>query len=390
MKREWRLETNLVHAGDPRPRIAGAVNLPIFQSSTFEFAGEDNYHDVRYIRLNNTPNHVALHRKLATLEKSEAALVTASGMAAVSTTLLSLLSQGDHFLAHYTLYGGTYDFITRDLPKFGIECTWVDADDAGGWERALRPTTKAFYVETMTNPLLHVVDLDGVVAFSTSHRLTSVIDNTCATPINFRPIERGFDLALHSASKYLNGHSDIVAGAVVGKAAAVTAIKHKLDHLGAALDPHACFLLDRGLKTLALRVRYQNQSALAMARFLEQHEGVLRVHYPGLESHRRHARARQWFDGFGGLLSFELKGGVEAAQSFFERVELAAIAPSLGGPETLITRPATTSHAGLSAEDRAAQGISDGLIRVSIGLEATDDLIEDFGRALTAHGPSSR
>jgi cystathionine beta-lyase/cystathionine gamma-synthase len=382
MKRTRRVETELVHAGEPRPRIMGAVNTPIFQSSTYEFGGEGNYHDVRYIRLNNTPNHVVLHDKLAALERGEAALVTGSGMAAISAALLSLLGQGDHFLSHRSLYGGTHDFITKDLPRLGIECTFVDADDPSSWERALRPTTRGFYVETITNPLLEVVDLPGVVEFCKAHRLTSMIDNTCATPINFRPIERGFDLVLHSATKYLNGHSDIVAGAVIGKRDQVTAIKHKLDHLGGTLDPHACFLLHRGLKTLALRVRHQNESAQKVATFLEEHPSVARVYYPGLQSHSRHARAREWFGGAGGLLSFEPKAGVAAAERFLARAELPACAPSLGGPETLMTRPCTTSHAGLSAEERRKQGISDALIRISIGFEATEDLIEDFAKAL--------
>ncbi|MGD0526502.1 MAG: PLP-dependent transferase, partial [Polyangiaceae bacterium] len=304
-----RLETALVHAGEPHPRIEGAVAMPIFQSSTYELSGAGGYHDVRYIRLNNTPNHVVLHAKLAVLESAEAALVTGSGMAAISAVFLSLLGQGDHVLAHRTLYGGTHDLLTKDLPRLGIEHTFVDADDPASWASAVRPTTRAFYVETMTNPLLEVVDLRAVAAFCRERRLTSVIDNTCATPVNFRPVEHGFDLVVHSATKYLNGHSDIVAGAVVGKADLVNAAKHKLDHLGGTLDPHACFLLHRGLKTLALRVRHQNESGLRVARFLEPHPAVSRVHYAGLESHARSARARELFRGFGGLLSFELKGG---------------------------------------------------------------------------------
>jgi cystathionine beta-lyase/cystathionine gamma-synthase len=382
MKPGWRLETQLIHAGEPRPRIAGAVNVPVFLSSTYEFAGESDYHRVRYIRLNNTPNHVALHQKLATLERGETALVTASGMAAISATLLSLLAQGDHFIAHRSLYRGTHDFITKDLPRFGIACTFVDADCGDRWKDALKPTTRAFYVETITNPLLEVVDLDGVVAFCREHGLVSVVDNTCATPVNFRPVERGFDLVVHSATKYLNGHSDIVAGAVVGSAQRVMAIKRQLDHLGGALDPHACFLLHRGLKTLALRVRHQNESALRVAAFLEHHSAVAHVNYPGLASHPRHARVRDWFAGSAGLVSFELKEGLPAAERFIARARLPVCAPSLGGAETLMTRPATTSHSGLSPEERQSQGITDGLIRLSIGLEAPEDLIEDFAQAL--------
>jgi cystathionine beta-lyase/cystathionine gamma-synthase len=382
MTHAWRLETQLIHAGEPHPRIAGAVSMPIFQSSTFEYTGEGGYHDVRYMRCSNTPNHVALHQKLAVLEGGEAALVAASGMAAISTTLLSLLGHGDHLLAHRSLYGGTFDLMRKDLAKVGVECTFVDADDRQSWSKALRPTTRAFYVETLTNPLLDVLDLDGVVEFCRAHRLVSLIDNTCATPVNFRPIERGFDLVLHSATKYLNGHSDIVAGAVVGKAERIVEIKHKLDHLGGSLDAHACFLLQRGMKTLALRVRHQNESALQVARFLESHPAVARVNYPGLASHPRHARAREWMRGMGGLFSFELKGGLPAAERFFATAEIPINAPSLGGTETLMTRPATTSHAGLPPEERRKQGISDALIRISVGLEATEDLIADFGRTL--------
>jgi cystathionine beta-lyase/cystathionine gamma-synthase len=382
MKRVRQLETNLIHAGEPRPRTAGAVNVPIYQSSTFEFTGEGDYHDVRYIRLNNTPNHVALHDKLAVLESGEAALVAASGMAVISAGLLSVLKAGDHLIAHRSLYGGTHSFITKDLPNFGIEHTFVDGDDPATWERALRPNTRAFYIETITNPLLQVLELDRIAAFAKERGLVTLIDNTCATPVNYRPIEHGFDLVLHSATKYLNGHSDIVAGAIVGTRERIAEVKKKLDHLGGSLDPHACFLLQRGLKTLALRVRYQNESALAVARFLAQHPAVAKVNYPMLESHPGHARAREWFRGAGGLLSFELKSGMEAADRFIRRVELPLIAPSLGGAETLITRPATTSHAGLGPEERARQGISEALVRVSVGLEATDDLIDDFRQAL--------
>jgi cystathionine beta-lyase/cystathionine gamma-synthase len=377
-----RPETALIHAGEARPRIEGAVSLPIFQSATFEVARDGDYHDVRYVRLSNTPNHAVLHAKLAAIESGEAALVTASGMAAISATLLSLLGQGDHLMAHRTIYGGTHSLIDKDLPRLGIERTFVDAQDRRGWEGALRPTTRLFYVETFTNPLLEVLDLDAVVAFCREHGLVSVIDNTLATPINFRPIERGFDLVVHSATKYLNGHSDIVAGVVVGSTERVRAARHKLDHLGGALDPHACFLLHRGLKTLALRVRHQNASALRLARLLEKHPAVAHVNYPGLESHRNYARSRSLFSGHGGLFSFELVGGLAAAERFFSRATLPANAPSLGGTETLMTRPALTSHAGLPPDERRRLGVSDALVRLSIGLEDVDDLIEDIDRAL--------
>jgi cystathionine beta-lyase/cystathionine gamma-synthase len=376
------VDTKLIHAGEPESRINGAVILPIFQSAMFEYAGESSYHDIKYIRLNNTPNHSAVHKKLAALENAEAALVTASGMAAISTALFTVLSAGDHLLVQDCLYGGTHDLVTKDFAGFGLSYDFINGDDPGSWKGKLRKNTKAIYVETMTNPLLQVSDLKSVVEFARAHNLVSMIDNTFASPINFRPPEHGFDLSLHSGTKYLNGHSDIVAGACIGRADMIERITHKLNHLGGCMDPHAVFLLHRGMKTLALRVRYQNESALKLAQFLEGHPAISQVNYAGLESHPRHGRARDLFDGFGGVLSFEVKGGVEKSETFIQRTTIPIIAPSLGGIETLITRPSTTSHSGMSREDRERTGITDSLIRVSVGIEATEDLIEDFDQAL--------
>jgi cystathionine beta-lyase/cystathionine gamma-synthase len=376
------IETKLIHAGEPSPRIKGAVVLPVFQSSTYEYSGEASYHDVKYIRLNNTPNHFALHEKLSALENAEAAIVMASGMAAISTTLLSVLSAGDHILMQDCLYGGTHDLVTKDFADFGLSYSFINGDDATNWQEHLRPNTKAIYVEAMTNPLVQVADLKAVPAFAKEHNLISMIDNTFTSPVNFRPVEWGFDIALHSATKYLNGHSDIVAGAAIGRANLIEKIKHKLDHLGGSLDPHAAFLLHRGLKTLALRVAKNNENALKLAQFLESHPAVQKVNYAGLESYERYTRARELFTGFGGVLSFELKGDVAKAETFMSKVQLPIIAPSLGGVETLMTRPVTTSHAGMSAEDRRKTGISDTLIRVSVGIEGSEDLIEDFRQAL--------
>lgn len=377
-----RIETKLIHAGEPRPRIEGAVEMPIFQSAMFEYAGETSYHDLGYIRLNNTPNHKALHAKLAALEGAEAALITASGMAAISTTLLTVLKAGDHLLAQSTLYGGTQDLIAHDFPKFGIAVDLIDADDAKSWRAKLRPNTKAIYVEALTNPLLDVADLESVVNFARGNKLVSLIDNTFATPVNFRPIEAGFDLVLHSATKYLNGHADIVGGAVAGCADWVQRITHRLNHLGGCMDPHTAFLLNRGLMTLALRVRYQNDSTLRIAQFLQGQSAVAKVNYAGLETHPRHTRARKLFAGFGGVLSFELRGSAEQADAFMGKVTIPAVAPSLGGMRSLVTRPAVTSHAGLSREERLRAGINDGLIRLSVGIEDTDELIGDFAQAL--------
>ena len=376
------IETQLIHAGEPDPLIGGAVTMPIFQSSTFEATGAPSYHDLRYIRLSNTPNHAALHAKLAILEGAEAALVTGSGMAAISAALMTILSGGGHLLAQDSLYGGTHDLLTQEFPGMGMEVDFIDGDDPAAWREMIRPNTKAIYVESISNPLVRVSDLAAAVDFASANGLISIIDNTFASPMNFRPAEIGFDLSLHSATKYLNGHTDIVAGAVIGRAELVAEITHKLNHLGGVLDPHACFLLNRGIKTLAVRVRHQNESALKIARFLEQHPKVARVNYPGLESHPNHLRACELFDGFGGVLSFELEGGVAAAAKFIARATIPICAPSLGGIETLITRPAATSHSGMSPEHRAHAGISDALLRLSVGLESSEDLIEDFTQAL--------
>jgi cystathionine beta-lyase/cystathionine gamma-synthase len=381
-QKQMNIETKLIHSGEPRPLIGGAVTLPIFQSSTFQYTDQDHYDKLKYIRMNNTPNHLALHEKLAALENADAALVTSSGMAAITTTLLALLSPGDHLLAQDCLYGGTLDFINSDFRPLGISVDFIDGNKPDTWVKQLKTNTRAIYVETITNPLMAVADLKAAAAFARNHELISMIDNTFASPVNFRPAEWGFDLSLHSCSKYLNGHSDIVAGAVIGRQDLIHKIAHKLIHLGGSLDPHACFLLHRGMKTLAVRMKYQNESALAIARFLSEHPVVERVNYPGLKTCKGYGHATELLNGFGGMLSFEIKGDAADADHFIARTRLPISAPSLGGVESLITRPATTSHAGISPEEREAIGISDRLIRLSVGLEATEDLMDDFDQAL--------
>jgi cystathionine beta-lyase/cystathionine gamma-synthase len=383
-KRKRSIDTQLIHSGEIRPGIEGAVALPIFQSANFESVEGEEYHDIKYMRLSNSPNHTVLGAKLAALESAEAAQVATSGMAAITTIFHSLLSAGDHVIFQDCLYGGTYDYARREFGRHGLTCDFVAGDRPDTWAEALRPETRMIYVEAITNPLVQVADLEAVVEFARKHELISVIDNTFASPVNFRPAEIGFDLSLHSGTKYLNGHSDIVCGAVIGQADLVARVKKMMSYLGGSLDAHACFLLHRGLKTLAVRVRQQNESALALARTLEEHPAVARVNYPGLPSNSGHERATKLFDGFGGMLSFELAGGAEVAKRFQEAVTVPIVAPSLGGVETLITLPATTSHAGLTPAERLEVGVADGLIRVSVGIEGTEDLIEDFGRALAA------
>ena len=374
------VSTGAVHAGEPH--LGGAVTMPIFQSSTFLYEGESDYHATRYVRLNNTPNHEVLHAKLAALERAESALVTSSGMAAISTALLTVLRSGDHLLAIDCPYGGTRGLIVDNLPQFGISFDFIDGDDPADWAAKLRPETRAIYVESITNPLMQVPDLRGVVEFARNHDLVSMVDSTFTSPVNFRPLEIGFDLSLHSCTKYLNGHTDVAAGAVMGRADLIERIRLLLNHLGGTLDPHACYLLHRGIKTVALRVRQQNAAALEIARFLEAHPAVTRVNYPGLASSPGHARARELFDGFGGMLSFDLAGGVESAQRFLERVTIPIVAVSLGGVESLVIRPATTAYANVPREERIRLGVSDSLVRLSVGIEDTGELIADLRQAL--------
>jgi cystathionine beta-lyase/cystathionine gamma-synthase len=380
--RKRHIDTKLVHAGEPDPRIEGAVMMPIFQSSTFESPGGDSYDTMKYIRLNNTPNHEVLHNKLAELENAEAALVTASGMAAITTALLTLLKPGGHLIAQDVLYGGTLGLLDTQFEALGLSYDFVDGRDPSSWESKLKPNTKAIYVETISNPLMGVPELSAVTEFAKSNNLISMIDNTFASPINFRPAEWGFDLSFHSGTKYLGGHSDIVAGAVIGRKDLVREIFVGLRYYGGSLDPHTCFLLHRGLKTLGVRVRQQNENALALARFLEEHPGIAAVNYPGLPTSPEHDRAKKYLDGFGGMLSFDPAGGAEAAELIMGRVEIPIIAPSLGGVESLFSRPSTTSHLAVPPEERAALGISDGMIRMSVGIESADDLIDDLNRAI--------
>lgn len=379
-----RLNTLLIHAGELQPRLSGAVSMPIHQSVNYESINDAAYDRITYIRLNNTPNHEVLHAKLAALEGTEAALVTASGMAAISAALLGVLNQGDHILANQCLYGGTHSLITEDLPAWGISHDFVDATRPETWEPALKANTRVFYVESLTNPLLGVPELEEVSRFCKAHDLLAVIDSTLTSPVNFRPAELGFDLIVHSATKYLNGHSDIAAGVVLGDKPHLKMIKHRLNHLGGCLDPNSCFLLHRGIKTLALRVQRQNETALRLATWLQAQPQVDRVYYAGLPEHPGHERAKKWFSGFGGVLSFELPGSLTATQGFVNRLQLPLQAPSLGGVESLVTRPATTSHIGMTAEQRAAAGIRDGLVRFSVGLEDFEDLRQDFEQALNS------
>ena len=376
------MDTVAVHGGERRPGPDGSVVFPIYQGTVYEVEPGTSYHDIKYIRLNSTPSQQYLHGKLAALEGAEAAVATSSGMAAVTTILLSLMRAGDHLLASDCLYGGTHDFLTGHAADLGWSFSFVDAGRPETWEAARTERTKVFLVETITNPLMRVGRLDQVADFGRREGIVTVIDNTFASPVNFRPLAAGFDVAFHSATKYLGGHSDLVAGAVMGSADMIERVRETLNLFGGSLDPHAGFLLARGIKTLALRVQAHNANALALARFLEDHPAVAAVNYPGLASHPDHAHADKLLAGFGGMLSLRLHGGEQAAQAMVDAVTLAYAAPSLGGVETLITRPAATSHAGMSPEDRDRLGITADLVRISSGIEGTQDLIGDIAQAL--------
>ncbi|MBW3564611.1 MAG: aminotransferase class I/II-fold pyridoxal phosphate-dependent enzyme [Acidobacteria bacterium] len=382
MNKKRDLETRIVHGSSSHARNLGAVVPPIFTSSTFELSGDKAYEEIRYGRMSNSPTHDLLHDVLAAAESGETALVTSSGMAAITSTILGLLKPGDHAIFQNTLYGGTWDFVTRDLPELGISVERFNGNEAEMITDLIRPETKLIYSETATNPLLEVTDHEAVVRIARERGITTAIDNTFASPVNFRPLELGYDISLHSATKYLNGHTDLIAGAIITSRALMVPIRHKLVLLGGSLNGFDCHMMHRGLKTLALRIRKQNENALALAKALQSDDRVTVVNYPGLGSHPQHERAAALFDGFGGMLSFDVKGGVEVSKRLIDRLEIAIPAPSLGGVETLVSRPAVSSHAGVSPEDRREAGITDSLIRVSVGIESADDLIEDFLQAM--------
>jgi len=382
------IETLAVHGGERRPGPEGSLVFPIYQAAVFASEPATDYHDIKYPRLSTTPSHHYLHAKLAVLEGGEAAVATASGMAAITTVLLSLLRKGDHFLVSDCLYGGTHDFVTQHAEDLGWSYSFVDTQDPSSWAAATTPRTRLFLAESISNPLIRVPRLSEIVSLAKKEGLTSVIDNTFATPVNFRPLAVGFDLCCHSATKYLNGHSDLVAGCVIGSDVLIERVRKTLNHYGGTLDPHASFLLARGLKTLALRVRAQNINADALSRFLAEHPQVREVNYPGLPTNPDRPRVAELFSGFGGVLSFRLHGGAAAAERLLGALRIPSVAPSLGSVETLITVPALTSHAGMSPEDRDRIGVTEDLVRVSCGIEDAGDLVGDFACALEAAADS--
>ncbi len=375
--------TLLLHGGRA-PSVAGdPVVTPLSPSVSFVMpAGEEG--EVRYGRYGNAPSAELLHRRLAALEGTEAALVLSSGMAATTCTMLALLRGGDHLVASQWLYGGTRRFLEKELPAMGIDVTFIDPTETRAWRRAMRRNTRVLFLESPVNPTTRVIDLRPARTLAQEHGVALVVDSTFATPINCRPVEHGADVVIHSATKFLNGHHDVLAGVVCGADAVIDEVRAKMSMWGPAPDPFAVWLLERGLKTLDVRVERQNTSAMHIAEWATRHPHIATVHYPGLSSHPDHEIAKDTMSGFGGMLAFELAGGADAAARLLARLTLFAHATSLGGVESLVSEPRLTSHRHLSSEQREAIGIRDGFVRLSVGLESVDDLVADLAQALEA------
>lgn len=381
--------TTAVHGGEPDVRDDRALTVPVVLSSTYPFGDTAELVDYmegrrvrppEYGRYGN-PTVAAAEAKLAAIEGGEAAVLMASGMAAITTTLLAMLRKGQHIVLTGDVYRKTRVFAKDTLARFGVEVDIVEPT-VEAVAAAIRPTTRILFTESPTNPYLRVVDLDALVELARKHRIKTILDATFATPVNLKPLAHGVDLVVHSTTKYLGGHNDVMGGVVVGKRAIVDAIREQLGTLGGVADPLSAFLLVRGIKTLALRVARQNASALALAELLEQHAAVARVWYPMLASHPDHTLARRYLAGGGAVVSFELAGGLDAGSRFVDALEIPKLAPSLGGVESLVEQPALMSYFELSAEERAALGIREGLVRLSVGIEDVEDLALDLRQAL--------
>jgi len=373
--------TRAIHGKLHKRPERSPVATPVYQSSTFvnKIGSTD---EVLYTRYGNNPNQLEVATKIAALEGAEAAIVLASGMGATALAHLAVLSPGDHLLATSWIYGGTKTLFEKEFPRFSIDVTFVNPEDPDEWKRQARDNTRAIFVETPTNPLARVLDLKPLAKLCAKRDLTLIVDSTFATPINQRPLTLGADIVIHSATKYLNGHSDVIAGVVAGRKKTIASVRSLLKYWGPAVDPHTAWLIDRGLKTLAVRMERHNANARDFAKWAEKQPAVRRVHYPGLSSHPDHESAKRTMRGFGGIVGIEVKGGAKAAESVLKKLRLAAHAPSLGGVETLVSEPRVTSHAAMTSKERKAQGIADGFIRVSVGIEDVADIIADFDKAL--------
>ncbi len=379
-KKNFGINTLCTHAGELEDTVFKGAVSPLYMSTSYAF---EDVEVKRYPRYFNTPNQVALAKKMAALEHGEDALIFGSGMAAVSNALMAFLHKGDHVVFQNTLYGGTSNLIVEEFSKFGIEYSFTKDFRAESFESEIRENTKVIYIETPSNPLLTITDIRAISALAKRHNLVSMIDNTFASPVNQNPIDLGIDIVIHSATKYMGGHSDILAGTVIASEAHIETIFELAKNFGGNLSDYTVWLLERSIKTMALRVKRQNKNAKKIARFLESHPDIAKVYYPGLKSHPDHELAKSQMNGFGGMLSFELRDGLDASL-FQKKLQLIKPSMSLAGVESTVISPTLTSHALLTPEERESQGISDGLIRFSVGIEEKEDLIDDLEQAIKA------
>ena len=380
-RRRFGLGTTAIH-GEPHRRPDWSPVAPaLLQSTTFvNPVGSDE--EVLYTRYGNNPTQLELARKYALLEGAENAVFVASGMGATALAHLAVLRPGDHLVSSAWIYGGTQALFDQELGRFGITVTYVDPEEPRLWKKAVRKETRAIFLETPTNPLMRILDLAPIARVAKEFGLALLVDATFASPVNFRPLEHGADVVIHSATKYLNGHHDVLSGVVLGTVPYIEEVRQKMVVWGQAPDPFACWLLERGLKTLDVRVARQNANALKIAEWCRGRKEVRHVHFPGLEDHPDHEVARTFLDGFGGMLGIELVGGARSAERFLRRLHLIKHAPSLGGVDSVVSEPRFTSHTHLSSDERAALGIPDGFLRLSVGIENADDLIADIEQAL--------
>jgi len=390
-KKTLGFSTRAIHSGEDRQRYADSITTPIVQTSTYVFKdckeieaytkrGKERYEYGRY----GNPTEKVAEQRLANLEGAQDCVMFTSGMSAVITTILSLVRSGDHIIITDDAYKKTLEFCSSYIQRFGVDCTIVPFGDYEALDKAVGPKTRFIISESPTNPYLNIFDLVTLRRIAKKYKILTLIDSTFATPVNQCPLEFGVDLVIHSCTKYLAGHNDILAGAVLGNSQLIGRVRDLHKAMGGVIDPHCCYLLLRGLKTFPLRMAAQNATALQVARFLEAHPNIERVYYPGLESHRHHLIAKEQMSGFGGVVTFEIKGGITQAKRFLNNLKLCFIAPSLGGVETLITHPATVTYYRETRKQRYKLGITDNLIRLAVGVEDCDDIIGDLKQALKA------
>ena len=376
-KKETGINTLCTHAGELKDKEFGGAVSPLYMATSYAF---EDVEVKRYPRYFNTPNQQALAKKMAMLEHGEDALIFGSGMAAVSTSLMAFAQKGDHVVFQKTLYGGTSNLVVEEFEKFGIEYSFTEDNSVESFRKQIKSNTKVIYIETPSNPLLTITDVAGIADLAKERELVSMIDNTFASPVNQNPIDSGIDVVIHSATKYMGGHSDILAGAVIASKEQINRVFQMAKNFGGSLSDYTVWLLERSIKTMGIRVKTQNENAQRVAEWLEKNEAVAKVYYPGLSSHPDYKLAKKQMKGFGGMLSFELKE--MDSSTFMKELKLIKPSMSLAGVESTILSPTKTSHALLTAEEREAQGISDGLLRFSVGIEEVEDIIADLEQAL--------